>query len=76
MGQHRYTEVNMLNARLYRPPAATEDHAAIPVAIAIAMTLMVLIAGAVVSHLATHGWNHQVDFPPSDWSTNPPNWTD
>jgi hypothetical protein len=66
----------MLYARLYRPVARIKHHAVIPVALAFAMTLVVLVAGAVISHLATHGWNHQADFPPQEWGSNPPYWSD
>ena len=62
----------MLYARLYRPPTQTETKATIPVALVIAMTMLVLIAGAIVAHLAIHGLAHQVDFPPAEWSRNPP----
>ena len=66
----------MVNVHLNRRAARIERDPAIPAALVTAMTLIVLIAGAVISHLATQGWNHQVDFPPLEWSTNPPNWTD
>lgn len=66
----------MLYVHRYRRPTQIEHRAVIPVALAIAMSLVVLIAGAVVSHLATHGWSHQTDFPPREGSRTPPNWTD
>ena len=62
----------MLYARLYRPLARIEANATISVALVIAMTMLVLIAGAIVAHLAIHGLAHQVDFPPAEWSRNPP----
>jgi len=66
----------MLYVGSYRPVAHEKRRDAAVVALVFATTLTVLTAGATVAHLLLEPHSRPVDFPPSDWSTTPPNWVD
>jgi hypothetical protein len=66
----------MLYLGSYRPLAREKRRDGAVVALVFAATLTVLTAGATVAHFLVKPHGTRVDFPPSDWSTTPPNWVD
>jgi hypothetical protein len=66
----------MLYAGSYRPPTRAERSDSLVIALVFAATLIVLTAAATLVHIAMNPGDHHVDFPPSDWSSTPPNWVD
>jgi len=66
----------MLDTGSYRPQTRTERPDSLLVALIFASSLLVLTIGATAAHFAFDPRDNRVDFPPTDWSTTPPNWTD
>ena len=66
----------MLYTGSYRPQTRTERADSLLVALIFAASLLVLTIGATAAHFAFDPRDNRVDFPPADWSTTPPNWTD
>jgi hypothetical protein len=66
----------MLYTGSYRPRTRAERTDSLLVALIFVATLLVLTLGATAVHFALNPHAAGVDFPPADWSTMPPNWTD
>jgi hypothetical protein len=69
----------MLYTGSYRPQTRQERRETVVVGLIFAATLTILIVGATIAHFSLEPRERasaaQVDFPPSDWGTTPPNWT-
>ena len=66
----------MLYTGSHRPQTRTERANSLLVALIFAASLLVLAIGATAARFAFDPRDDRVDFPPADWSTTPPNWTD
>jgi len=66
----------MLYTGSYRPQTRAERADSLLIALVFATSLLVLATAATLAHFALAPHDGRVDFPPADWSTTPPNWTD